>query len=249
MNPIEVTNALMYGIPIVLSSAICGGFDSLLGRRSRSLISTSATARAASKDTDPALHLVLARSPEHLDAADDLVRKRYEWRGYKLEGADAAAGSSRKNSSQEFTFLVAFGETAVGTLTLGLDGPGGLLAEAGYGEVIGAFRAAGHRVCELTRLALAERVDSKIVLAGLFSFAHAVGRTLRGVTHVFIEVNPRHVQFYSRVLGFAVVAGGKFCERVRAESVLLELELEALETRLRTLDVAAAMQRLIAKSA
>ena len=239
----------MYGIPIVVSSAMYGGWDSLLARRSRPVHSTSAIAGAASKDTDPVLRLVLARSPEHLDAADNLVRKRYEWRGYELESAHAAAASSRNRSSQDFTFLAASGETAVGTLTLGLDGPAGLLADADYGEVIGAFRAAGHRVCELTRLALAERIDSKIVLAGLFGFAHAAAQTLRGVTHDFIEVNPRHVQFYSRVLGFAVVAGGKFCERVRAESVLLKLELEVLEARLRTLDVAAAVQRLIAKSA
>jgi hypothetical protein len=239
----------MYGIPIVVSSAMCGGWDSLLARRSRSVTSPSATDAVATKDMNSVLQLVLARSPEHLDAADDLVRKRYKWRGYEVEGADAVAESSQKRSSQELTFLAASGETAVGTLTLGLDGPAGLLAEAEYGEVIGAFRAAGHRMCELTRLALAERIDSKIVLAGLFSFAHAAARTLRGVTHVFIEVNPRHVQFYSRVLGFAVVASGKFCERVRAQSVLLGVELEVLEARLRTLDVAAAMQRLIAKPA
>ena len=49
-------------------------------------------------------------------------------------------------------------------------------------------------------------------------------------------MNPRHVGFYSRVLGFVVAAGEKLCERVRAPSVLLRLELAALEERLEALE-------------
>ena len=137
----------------------------------------------------------------------------------------------------------------VGTLTLGLDGPCGLRAEAAYSDVINRFRHKGHKVCELARLALAEHADSKTVLASLFSLAHAVGRTIHDVTDVFIEVNPRHVAFYSRVLGFAAAAGETFCERVRAPLVLLQLELDALEQRLWLLDVAALMQPLVAHAA
>jgi hypothetical protein len=87
------------------------------------------------------------------------------------------------------------------------------------------------------------------VLASLFYLAHAVGRTVHDVTDVFIEVNPRHVAFYSRVLGFVVAAGEKFCERVRAPSVLLQLELEALELRLGLLNVAGLMRPLVAHAA
>ena len=119
-----------------------------------------------------------------------------------------------------------------------------ILAFAGGHFNIDQFRAAGRKVCELTRLALAESADSKAVLASLFSLAHAVGRTMHDVTDVFIEVNPRHVSFYSRVLGFAVAAGERFCERARAPSVLLQLEIEALEKRLHLLEVAALMQPL-----
>jgi len=60
-----------------------------------------------------------------------------------------------------------------------------------------------------------------------------MGRSMHGVTDVFIEVNPRHVGFYQRALGFAVAAGERFCERVKAPSVLLKLELADLERRLR----------------
>jgi hypothetical protein len=171
------------------------------------------------------LHIAVARSPGQFKAAVELVRRRYAWRGYDVE-------QMLEPSAREVTFLVDSGKTTVGTLTLGFDGPHGLRAEASHGHVIDAFRKRGHRGCELTRLALAEGIDSKAVLSSLFSVAHAVARSLHDVTHVFIEVNPRHVGFYSRVLGFVVEASGKFCERVHAPSTLLQIELKALERRL-----------------
>jgi hypothetical protein len=254
MNPTDLSNALLYGVPIVLYVGMYGGFDSMLGRRvppyseaDASAAARQQTADARDCDTDAALHIAVAKSREQFELARELVRRRYAWRGYEVEdAADVPAKLRHEQSSQEFTFLVASGQAVLGTLTLGLDGPHGLRAEGAYRDVIEKFRAMGSRVCELTRLALAESVNSKAVLASLFSLAHAVGRTTHRVTDVFIEVNPRHVRFYTRVLGFAVAGGETFCERVRAPSVLLQLELEALEQRLRLLDVAALMQPLIA---
>jgi hypothetical protein len=248
MNPTDLSNALLYGVPVVLYASMYGGFDSILARRERPPQPKSSARAgeerwaAVSPDVDVALHIAVAKSPEQFAAARDLVRERYAWRGYEFDDwADALAA----RSSQEITFLVGSGHATVGTLTLGLDGAHGLRAEAAYGDVIDRFRVAGRRVCELTRLALAENVDSKAVLASLFSLAHAVGRTMHDVTDVFIEVNPRHVGFYSRVLGFVAAAGESFCERVRAPSVLLQLELEALEQRLGLIEVAALMQPMV----
>jgi hypothetical protein len=249
MSPTDLSNALLYGIPVVLYASMYGGFDSILARRERSPHAEEGWS-AVARDDNAALHIAIAKSAAQYAAATDLVRERYAWRGYEFaDPANAPAASRHERTSQEITFLVASGETTVGTLTLGLDGPHGLSAEAAYADVIGQFRVAGRRVCELTRLALAQRVESKAVLASLFSLAHAVGRTMHDVTDVFIEVNPRHVGFYSRVLGFAIAAGETFCERVRAPSVLLQLELDALEQRLGLVEVAALMQPLVAPGA
>jgi hypothetical protein len=233
-----------------------GGFDSILTRREcwpqrEAPLRTKDERRlAVARDDDAPLHIAVAKRAEQFAAATNLIRKRYASRGYEFEDpADAHAESRHERSSQEITFLVASGQAAVGTLTLGLDGAHGLRAEEEYCDVIDRYRDAGCRVCELTRLALAEHVDSKAVLASLFYLAHALGRTVHDVTDVFIEVNPRHVRFYSRVLGFAIAAGEKFCERVRAPSVLLQLELEALELRLGLLDVASLMRPVVARAA
>ena len=256
MNPADFSNALIYGIPVALYAGMNGGFDSILTRREcwsqpEVGMRTGKERRLAiARDDDAPLHIAVAKRAEQFAAARNLVRERYASRGYELEdSANARAESRHERSSQEITFVVASGQATVGTLTLGLDGAHGLRAEKAYCDVIDEYRAAGCRVCELTRLALAEHVDSKAVLASLFYLAHAVGRTVHDVTDVFIEVNPRHVAFYSRVLGFAVAAGEKFCERVRAPSVLLQLELEALELRLGLLNVTALMQPPVAQAA
>jgi len=255
MNPADLSNALLYGVPIVLYASMYRGFDSILARKAPvSAQPGTSTAEELENATrfnpDGALHIAVARSPEQFEAVRALVRKRYQWRGYLIDDSAECSGQPRQQlSPQEIVFLVESKETTLGTLTLGLDGPLGLRAEAAYGDVIQRFRAAGNRVCELTRLAIAESANSKAVLASLFSLAHAVGCTTHDVTDVFIEVNPRHVGFYSRVLGFAVAAGEKFCERVRAPSVLLQLEIEALEQRLRLVDVAALMEPLVVQAA
>ena len=62
-------------------------------------------------------------------------------------------------------------------------------------------------------------------------------------------MNPRHVSFYSKVLGFVVAAGEKVCERVRAPSVLLRLELDTLEDRLKESGLPAVAPTFIAAAA
>jgi len=241
MNPTDLSNALLYGIPVVLYASMYQSFDSMLGCLGGAHIERSPAPGelppSPSESDDAGLHISVARSPEQMAAARDLVRKRYAWRGYDVLDTDA-------ESQREITFLVSSTTAVLGTLTLGLDGPHGLRAEGAYRDVVERFRAAGHRVCELTRLALADRADTKTVLASLFSLAHAVGRTSHDVSHVFIEVNPRHVSFYSRVLGFIVEATGKVCERVHAPSTLLQVEIETLEQRLGLVHIAGLMQPL-----
>ncbi|MFI4904148.1 MAG: hypothetical protein ACHP91_12130 [Burkholderiales bacterium] len=190
-----------------------------------------------------------AESFAEFEAAQELVRRRYAWRGYDVPAlTDTRSRKSVASLAQEITFVATHDEDTVGTITLGLDGRDGLLAERTHGDAIAERRAAGANVCELTRLAVAERADSKSVLAALFNVAYAAG-SVHGVTDVFIEVNPRHVGFYTRVLGFAVAAAEKFCERVQAPSVLLSLAIEELERRLCELDRALAPFGFAARAA
>ena len=178
------------------------------------------------------VRVAAAESSAELEAAHALVQERYRWRGYDINAGDLHAEAEAR---QEITFLAANRDVALGTLTLRLDGPRGLRAEGNHGHLVEGARVAGKRVCELTRLAVADGVTSRPVLAALFNLAFAAAEALHGVTDVFIEVNPRHVAFYSRILGFVAVTGETFCERVQAPSVLLHVEMSALGGRLRAL--------------
>jgi len=179
------------------------------------------------------LNATIAISREELRAAGDLVMRRYASRGYRVDAQTLDCPAPGETTSTAITLIAsdAAGKT-VGTMTLALDGPEGLLVDGVYGAEVDAARAAGRRVCELTRLAVDERAESKNVLATLFSLAFLLGRVLHRATDVFIEVNPRHVAFYERALGFAVAAGERICQRVKAPSVLLRLDTEKLEERL-----------------
>jgi hypothetical protein len=99
-----------------------------------------------------------------------------------------------------------------------------LSADGLYRSEIDAYRQAGAKVCEITRLAIDPEHGSKEVLGALFHLAYMLGGILHGATDVFIEVNPRHVIFYQRMLNFKQAGSCRMCERVNAPAVLLHLE-------------------------
>jgi hypothetical protein len=236
----------MPGVPVSHLAGVHLGFEALITRRpgqgrgqartSRDAIPTMLLSAVGDSST---IRSGVAQTRELLDAADALVRQRYAWRGYQVKSRlelDAMLGERAKN---EITFIAMDERVLLGTITLGLDSATGLRAEDTHSEAINAARAAGCRVCELTRLAVAAGPDSRTVLASLFSLVYALGRTIHGVTDVFIEVNPRHVGFYQRILGFTVAADERFCDRVGAPSVLLRLATDMLDERLQQFGLAA----------
>ena len=178
--------------------------------------------------TDRMRGLVALRR-EQLAAADDLVRRRYAWRGYAL------SNESRAAAAPLVTLLAQSEDDVVGTLTVRPGGVYGLFAEQSYGAEIEELRGRGRRVGELVRLALEEGSDWRRALDALVRSAYVITRFMYALTDVVIEVNPRHARFYQRVFGFAVGATERFCSRVGAPSVLLLLELEAFGKRLESL--------------
>jgi hypothetical protein len=211
-------------------------FDRLLSTRARA----SARRQPALEDLDAAPSLVLDESirasiaacPEDYDAAYALVCKRYAWRGYgDLTGISACACGDTA-CEHRHTLIASEEGSVVGTLTLGADSEGGLFVDDSYRPEVDALRAAGRRLCEITRFAVDEQAQSKAVLASLFGLAYLLTRSVHCATDVLVEVNPRHVAFYRRMLAFTVASGERMCARVEAPSVLLRLELAALEDRL-----------------
>lgn len=161
--------------------------------------------------------LRLATSEDRRKSASLLIEKMYSWRGYN---ADVLHQDPNK-----ITLVAYQGDAVVGTLTLGLDSPVGMVVDELYKEEADQLRASGRKPCDITRLAVDQEIKSKSVLAALFHLSFIYGHNIHHATDFLIEVNPRHMMFYQRMLGFEQFGEEKICPRVNAPAVLLRLDL------------------------
>ncbi len=160
-----------------------------------------------------------AQTPRERRSASALLSKMYATRGYEsAQLADEEPEHSR-------TFVASDHNAAIGTLTIGLDSACGLNVDALFSDEVGRFRDAGLSVCEFTKLAMDRRARSPRLLASMFHVAYIYAHRINQLTHLLIEVNPRHVRYYEAMLGFKVVAGARHNPRVNAPAVLLSLDL------------------------
>ncbi len=151
--------------------------------------------------------------------ASMLINKMYAWRGY--------TGTHKISDDPNRITLTAStkGQVVVGTLTLGLDSPIGIMADEIFREEIDAYRRIGARVCEITKLAF-DSNGTKEQMASLFHLSVLYARDLHHCTHIFIEVNPRHRRFYEHMLGFKRLGEMRNNPRVNAPAYLLVVDLE-----------------------
>lgn len=150
--------------------------------------------------------------------ASYLIHKMYGWRGYTT--------APLPDDPNRLTLVAYDGDRAVATITVGIDSPAGMSVEALYPERIDALRASGARLCEFTRFAIDRSENSLDLLAMMFHVAYLFARRHFGGTHLLAEVNPRHVRFYQRMLGFEQHGPERLCPRVKAPAVLLLLSLD-----------------------
>lgn len=155
-----------------------------------------------------------------------LVERRYAWRGLP-------AGVEPRCQASSLTLAASCGENIFGTATLGMDGPAGLHADELYGQELARLRGPGVRLCEITRLAVETSYNTLEVLGTLFHLAYIHARLIRGATDLVIEVHPRHVGFYRRMLGFVQLGEERPCPRVdNAPAVLLHLDLRHVDRQI-----------------
>lgn len=147
-----------------------------------------------------------------------LISKMYSWRGY--------LGTHKLTDDANRITLTAIDEgKVVGTLTLGLDSPIGIMADEIFKEEVDSVRMIpGARVCEITKLAF-DNGSCKSQMASLFHLSVIYARDLYHCTHIFIEINPRHRRFYEAMLGFKRLGELKTNPRVDAPAYLLVVEL------------------------
>ncbi|RYG80426.1 MAG: acetyltransferase [Alphaproteobacteria bacterium] len=130
------------------------------------------------------------------------------------------------NDESHTTFIALSDEQIVGTITLGVDAPGGLAVDAVFKDEIDRFRAApGAQVCELIKFAFETELPDQQNLAMLFHAVFLYGLQNHRCTDLFIEVNPRHRRFYQSMLGFTPIGDMRTNPSVDAPSQLMWLNV------------------------
>jgi hypothetical protein len=161
----------------------------------------------------------LANSEARRESASYLIERRYAWRGYAVDSPTPAAPN-------RITIAAHDEDSIVATVTIGLDSSEGLFIDGLYSEEANRLRSGGRRIAEFTKLAVDNNSHSKPLLAALFHIAYICARRIHRCTDLLIEVNPRHVAFYRRMLGFEPFGDLRTDRRVGAPAVLLRMCLE-----------------------
>ncbi len=177
------------------------------------------------------IEVCIVRDPEQRAMAWDLVARRYAWRGYRCT-QEAEPFPDAQRQPFYTTLLALRGGRPVGTVTLGVDSPGGLLVDQVNKPDVDRVRSSRRRASEIVRLAIEERAESREVWTALLQTLNLLCRRIHDVSDLFVEVNPRHVPFYRRVFSFQEYGPVRVCPRVGAPSVLLRLRREELDAML-----------------
>lgn len=176
--------------------------------------------------------ILVASTRELRERAYRLAHRVYCRSGYAGLNQDGWCVSPYDAQAQTLTLLIEdFSGQDVATVTLTFDSPSGLPCDEIFGLEIDTLRAQGRKVVEVTRLAMEEcHAHSKTLLVCLFNFIYVFARRVRADSDFVIEVNPRHVSYYNRLLLFEVQGSERPCPRVQgAPAVLLRLDLSVPE--------------------
>ena len=167
-----------------------------------------------------------ADSLERRSRVNNLLKDRYGWRGYQQVSLPTDPTVNR------FTLTAVEDELVIGTITVAFDNPSRLGADEAFGPEVTALRAEGKRICEFTKLAIDPAVGTKRVLATLFHVAYIVAHRIRGHDMLIMEVNPRHVRYYERMLGFKALSEVRMNASVAAPAVLLGVDFSYVMTQI-----------------
>ncbi|WP_229632126.1 N-acyl amino acid synthase FeeM domain-containing protein [Pseudoduganella violaceinigra] len=160
----------------------------------------------------------LVDTPTGRNQASMLIHRMYSWRGFSGNHAlTPVANRVTLMASQH-------GET-VGTLSVGLDCPEGLLADELFKPQLDECRSRGGKICEIIKFAFDVAGSSKQYQAALFHLAVITARDLHQRTHMFIEVQPRHGGFFENALGFQQIGDPVINPRVNYPGILMSVEI------------------------
>ena len=180
------------------------------------------------KNLPSAFSIKVANTLEEREAVFNLGYKVYLEKGFTNENANERLIQSYDANSETVILIVQDqNKNLAGSVTLVFDGNSKLPAEKIYGDEIGTLKSSGNKMVELSRLVISpEYRHSKEILVLLFNYLAIYSYHVKKYTHLVVEVNPRHKNYYNMLLCFEEIGGEKPCPSVQnAPANLLILPL------------------------
>ena len=173
------------------------------------------------------LRLRVANDRASREAGYRLAHRVYSALGCANLGASGVLVAAIDARPETMTFLAETGDgDPAATVTLVVDGEAGLQADDLHRGELDVLRRAGLRLGEVSRLAIDPRfTHSRVLLARLIDLCYVYSLRTRGLSDVVIEVHPRHVPYYQRLVGFAPMSEARICPRVGKPGLLMRVEL------------------------
>ena len=144
----------------------------------------------------------LATTPATRHAASRLVHDRYVASGYMKPNPTGTRVGRHPDSTRVFVARQA--AQVVATVSLVEDSADGLPCDALYRDELGAMRAMGQRLAEVSALAVADETSREgfRTVRALIQVVALYAVRIARLDALVITVNPRHTAFYERRLGF-----------------------------------------------
>ncbi len=189
----------------------------------------TATPTASAEPAAPVNYHGPARNLAQLCRAFALVHKRYVEFGYMEEQESGMRYSLLNLLPQATTFVVEDGPNVLGTLTVVVDSKAGMPAESEFGPDFDGLRQEGRILAEATMFACDETIANKTTVSmQLMALAYHWCVEI-GVDDLCLIVNPKHVGFYEKTLGFERLGTEKAMPHVEGNAgILLRCNIEAI---------------------
>jgi hypothetical protein len=184
------------------------------------------------------LYFRVASTPELRRRAFRLGWEGYRKRGYVDDKKELLYSHFDARPDTLIMLISDAQERDVGTGTLVFDSPqDGLPVDEIFRDTTERLRAQGRRLADLIRLVVDDTLRGcPEILTHLFNFGYIYAKHVMHSDDFVVAVNPRHVNYYRRVLGFTLLAEERtYPTYQRMPAVLLRLPLAEVAEQIRKL--------------
>lgn len=166
----------------------------------------------------------LARTKEDLQKVFELAYEVYLEKGYAFHH-DTKMETSIYDAHKDSLILLVENDNheAVGSITLYYDDSKLVPADNIFNEELNLLRKEGIKFAEVSRFVVKQDYQhNKEILLSLINTIYIHAFRIMNIDEFIIEVNPRHVDYYKKLLGYVQFGEVKECPRVNnAPAVLL----------------------------